>query len=102
MLKLSTIINFDAGVADLDELYLAQIMLNQLDQAYQKDLLDPPESVVLKLSEINAEIKRKIKADLERMLKLAEAKTEQYASRIERKQAAQVEADKLRERLKAL
>ena len=97
MLKMLT---FNIEGMDLNELYLTQAQLSQIDQGYQRDGVTTPEDVVSKLIEVSDEINKKNKAELMRQLRDAEARQQMLLTRDERRTQNEELIKKLREKLK--
>lgn len=92
-------LDLDTDGASLEDLYLSKGILAMIDQGFQADQIETPEWIVDKMTAINSEITSRCREELERRLKLAEARAAGYASREEKKEKALSEMAELRKRL---
>ena len=98
-MSIKIVLDLNTDGASLEELYLSKAILGMIDQGFQSDQIETPEWIADKMTAINAEITSRYRADLERRLKLAEARAASYASREEKRDKALAAVAELKKRL---
>jgi hypothetical protein len=97
---LRIVIDLDQETADLENLYLAKSVLKLIDQGYQEDGVETPESIMDKLSAVSGEIVNRNRAELQKKLKMAKARRSSLATPDEKRSRLDVEIAKLEAQLK--
>lgn len=87
-------------VNSVEELILAQNQLRVIDQGYQDLKLDTPEWILDKMSETGREIDNRVRGELMRRLKAAEARRSALRTQTEKRKDADAEIADLKKRLK--
>jgi len=83
----------------LNDLFLERERLKVIDVGYTELDLDTPEEVLCLLSEINQEIKSRIRGELERKLRVAKMRREALKTQSEKRNDADREIEELEKKL---
>jgi hypothetical protein len=87
-------------VTTVEELILAQSQLKMIDEGYQELKLDTPDWVLDKMSETGREIDNRVRGELMRRLRNAEARRSALRTQTEKRKDADAEIADLKKRLK--
>jgi hypothetical protein len=86
-------------VTSVEELILARNQLSVIDQGYQDLKCETPDWVIDKLTETNREIDNRVRSELMRRLKAAEARQSALRTQTEKRKDAEAEIADLKKRL---